>query len=205
MNKKHFTYDMTFEQFIENLLNKTYITELFVKNIVDTQYQYCYLEFPPFSNDTKNNKCEFIIIEATSFPKGDYSAFSDIFNKSLNKNNNATVVAFPNLSGDTMLICPLPKYMNFDNNGSFVTNLTNNRYNSICNSDLMSFLQLADTSIIYDLFSECAKQLLNLYKNQKKVYFSTHGRGISWLHIRLCTQPNIIYLIIVQTKNISNI
>jgi len=95
-----------------------------------------------------------------------YLPFSEYIKKS--KNKYAT--AFTNLSGDTILIIPMPrKDKNFASIKDFIDNAS-----------------LKQQQKLWQMVSKCAIHALSKYK---QIYISTHGYGVAYLHIRICYRP----------------
>lgn len=98
--------------------------------------------------------------------KQDYSAFSEQLENSRNK----YVIDFMNLSGDTVLVVPMPKKnKNFSNLKEFIDNAT-----------------LAQQKALWKRVVTVARKLM---KNNKYVWISTHGLGVPYLHVRVSTIP----------------
>ena len=89
-------------------------------------------------------------------------------------NSLIVIIYFPNILGDTMLVVPIPS-----------TDQGIDKYSG----DLMSFLKYGQKNQQYALIQLFAKTALNLIETQQKLYISTHGHGLPWLHIRLSNLP----------------
>jgi hypothetical protein len=75
-----------------------------------------------------------------------------------------------NLSGDTVLVVPMPKKnKNFSNLKEFIDNAT-----------------LAQQKALWKRVVTVARKLM---KNNKYVWISTHGLGVPYLHVRVSTIP----------------
>ena len=99
--------------------------------------------------------------------KQDYTSFKKHISKA-KKNEN--VIAFPNLSGDTILIVPVPK-----KNKNFAT--------------LKDFINNSDDKQQSDLWKCVAKEARKSLKKHQKMWISTHGLGVPYLHVRICNKP----------------
>ena len=122
-----------------------------------------------------NNKYEEIFIENNSLQSGsekgqDYSAFIQYINMSQVSKKNKYVVAFPNLSGDSIMIIPIPK-----KNKNFST--------------IKDFIDNASVSQQTNFWKEVAKQIEIILKTNNKIYISTHGLGQNYFHLRLDKTP----------------
>lgn len=97
--------------------------------------------------------------------KQDYTPFNEHISKNLNK----SVIAFPNLSGDTILVVPIPQP-----GKNFAT--------------MIDFVRNADEKQQSLLWKCVAKEARKLLKKHN-IWISTHGMGVPYLHVRLCNTP----------------
>lgn len=104
------------------------------------------------------------------FPSTDLKAFED-----QRKNKSKSILVFPNLSHTSILIIP-----NKEQKSNFEI------YNSIG-----SFLRGGTSKQINLFFSQIGITLEKLLQDNqgKKIWLSTHGLGVHWLHIRLDFSP----------------
>lgn len=82
----------------------------------------------------------------------------------------APCISFPNLSGDTVLVVPTPV------EGKTYTTLR-------------EFLQQAPTAQQRALWKEVARQARAAMNKHEHVWISTHGLGVAFLHVRICSHP----------------
>jgi hypothetical protein len=115
-----------------------------------------------------NNIYEDKLIENNNLDniKQDYSSFIKHITKSINK----YVTSFNNLSGDTILIIPIPK-----KNKDFTT--------------IKDFCDNASITHQKAFWKKVANEIENILKNNDKIYISTHGFGVYYFHLRLDTYP----------------
>lgn len=163
-----YNFDKTFFEFLDDLSNFKRARNEFIKSIVSTEFENCYLEFPVLNKKTSKKNIEYTIIKTTKFPKASWINFAEHL-----KMGKGLVKSFSNLSGDAMLVVPVPQGNETDN----------------YSSDLMNFLINGDKVQKDNLIKEMAETALDELDNFKNVYISTHGRGIPWLHIRICNNP----------------
>ena len=125
-------------------------------------------ETKPITNEKSIFKQKFIQNEYLNNLKQNYSPFQNEINKSKNK----YVTSFYNLSGDTLLIVPIPK-----KGKNFAT--------------LKNFIDNASKTQQEYLWKEVSKQIKKLLKKNKgkPLWVSTHGTGVHYLHIRICNKP----------------
>lgn len=130
-----------------------------------------YFEAPPVTYNELNKKpFEFVIINAPSLNNitEDKHAFKDHF-------NGNDVVAFDSLGGDARLIVPCP-----------VSGCNKNTF-----AHLANFIRHAKKKQIASFWSLVGKEMkIKLKKDKnKKVWMSTSGNGVYWLHLRLDDRP----------------
>ena len=96
-----------------------------------------------------------------------YSAFKEKLSKVA---PGASCVSFPNLSGDTVLVVPTPR------RGKAYTTLR-------------EFMAHAPAEQQRELWKEVARQARKALKKHACLWISTHGLGVAYLHVRICTHP----------------
>ena len=92
------------------------------------------------------------------------------FVKHIDESKDPEATAFPNISGDTMLVVPMPK-----EGKNFAT--------------LWDFMQNASSRQQQAFWKRVAKETRRQMKLHGKVWVSTHGQGVAYLHVRICTHP----------------
>lgn len=108
---------------------------------------------------------EFIREDMLDVPQ-DFSPFEEYINSSNDKN----VISFPNISGDTFLIVPMPrKGKNF--------------------ASLKDFIDNASETQQLKFWQEVVKVAKIKLQDWKRVWISTHGLGVSYLHVRISKNP----------------
>ena len=96
--------------------------------------------------------------------KQNYSAFKKYFK------GNKIVISFPNLSGDTTLVVPIPK-----KNKNFAT--------------IKDFVNNASLKQQSDLWKCVSREIRKSLQHTDRVWVSTHGLGVPYLHVRICNKP----------------
>lgn len=130
----------------------------------DKNYEYFY-ETSCYKNQKSIYKEKFV--KTNLLPKNqDYSSFLEYIEKSKNK----YVTSFWNLSRTTRLVIPIPR-----KNKNFCT--------------LNKFCKNASKTHQNNFWKKVALEIKKYKKNHKKVYLSTHGLGIPYLHIRIEDNP----------------
>lgn len=108
--------------------------------------------------------CEFVVVDAPAIDRSaDQRAFADHF-------LSGSTVTFSNLGGDATLVVPCPAH-------------TQANY-----AHLASFLRTAPKSQIAELWSAVSAALLARVSD-RRVWLSTAGGGVPWLHVRLDDRP----------------
>lgn len=173
MTKKYktFKFKITFYDFLIELANSHDAREKFIQTIISSGYDNCYLEFPALSKKTYQNNAEFTITESEPFPKADWKPFENQLKPLIG--SKSSVTSFDNLTNDTQLVVPIP-----------INNFTDTYSNHLIN-----FLKHGQKTQQHGLIKLFASNALELAENNKKVYISTHGHGVPWLHIRLAESP----------------
>ena len=100
----------------------------------------------------------------------DYSAFQ----KHINNNNDKYAIAFPNLSNDAILVIPTPK--------------KNKNYASI-----KSFIDTAPLKQQKMFWKKVATVAKKEMKKHGKVWISTSGMGVPYLHVRISITPKYYF------------
>ena len=117
--------------------------------------------------DTGNEPFRECFLEDSSLPqRQDFSAFATHIDNSTNK----YVTSFWNLSQDTLLVIPMPR-----KNKNYAT--------------LKDFIQNA--SITQQTYFW--KYIASILKNTNRVYVSTHGFGVPYLHVRISKTPKYYF------------
>lgn len=104
--------------------------------------------------------------ELNSIQIQDYTPFIEQIKKSTNR----YVTSFYNISGDTLLIIPMPQY-----NKNFIT--------------IKDFIDTASIEQQIEFWKFVSYELEKFLQINNQVYVSTHGLGVSYFHLRLCTKP----------------
>lgn len=126
-----------------------------------------FYETSPIKTGEEEYKVKFIENKYLDEMVQDYSSFMDKIKKS--KNNYVT--SFYNLSGDTLLVIPIPKQ-----NKNFTT--------------IKHFIDNASKTQKKYFWKYVSQKIKSLIKNKKtKYWISTHGTGVPYFHLRISTKP----------------
>lgn len=118
---------------------------------------------------------EFVLIKTTGFSSKTYIITFGV--EKINKNSN-DIIWFPNPSNSSILVVPCFNHLFSINDyihiGTFMRSSNiKQKYNLV-------------QSMFEIYFNELALQ------PNKKLWFSTHGKGVGWLHIRIDKPPKYI-------------
>lgn len=102
------------------------------------------------------------------------------YQKYIDQSDNKYVTSFYNLSGDSKLIIPIPK-----KGKTFIT--------------IKDFIDTASETQQKHFWKYAAQEIMDMLKNNSKIYVSTHGLGVPYFHLRLDTRPKYY-----QTKEFIN-
>jgi hypothetical protein len=92
------------------------------------------------------------------------------FMSHINESKNIFVTSFYNISEDTRLIIPIPRQ-----NKNFST--------------IKDFIDNATITQQQHFWNHVSKEILLFLTKNENVFVSTHGLGVHYFHIRLCTRP----------------
>lgn len=118
------------------------------------------------NNGASKYNYKFIESDKLTNLKQDYKSFQ----KHIDKSDNKYVTSFANLSGDSILIIPIPR--------------TNKNFTTI-----KDFIDNASLTQQRKFWHYASIEIRNLLKTQKNIYVSTHGLGVSYFHLRLDKYP----------------
>jgi hypothetical protein len=147
---------------------------LLTNSILETGFKAVFWETVPISSSQLSwLPFEFVVLNAPSLVSRlyDFSAFAREFQSYPNQ----SVISFPNLGNDAVLVVPCPLY---SANLQYYTHLA-------------SFLRMADESQrieLWRLVGEAMSKQLRERPNTP-LWLSTSGLGVSWLHIRIDNTP----------------
>jgi len=166
--REKYIFNMSLYDFFNALSsdNPNFIN-MIINIFINSEFKYVYWQFPCYSQSTKFNQASFEFIFADSFEEANSRDFADKFIRKPIR----SIITFENKSGDTELISVVPTMIPKDD--------------LIC-SDIMSFMVNFNKESKINLLNTIGKKMLS--KN-KPCYLSTHGRGVPWIHIRICDTP----------------
>ena len=140
-------------------------TRFYVHCLVNSGYSSFCWETPPVSYSTLNSDHEFFVVRSAlhSCLSQDWTPFAEHFL------GQELASSFLNLGGDGTMIVPTPD-------------------NSFDGASIASFIRTASDNRIIALWALLGDEIASKL-NHKPIWLSTAGLGVSWLHIRLDSNP----------------
>ena len=141
----------------------------FISVLADAPFPAYFWETPPVTRNSIDREFEFVLVDSRSLAgvRTDEQAFANHF---ASAKPGASVIEFPNLSGDATLVVPCPGEP------------------SSAYSQISTFARQAPDDQQHQLWSMVGAALERQLSAQP-VWLNTSGLGIYWLHIRLDGSP----------------
>jgi hypothetical protein len=141
----------------------------FISVLADAPFLAYFWETPPVTRTSIDREFEFVLVDSRSLAgvRTDEQAFANHF---ASAKPGASVIEFPNLSGDATLVVPCPGEP------------------SSAYSQISTFARQAPDDQQHQLWSMVGAALERQLSAQP-VWLNTSGLGIYWLHIRLDGSP----------------
>ncbi|RYD66958.1 MAG: hypothetical protein EOP83_03835 [Verrucomicrobiaceae bacterium] len=160
---------LTFAEVIGLLESTAEFRSFFTRSIQEAGYDSYFWEVPPITSSTVNQPFEFVVVEGASleFLRPDPKPFAEHFAARA----GASVIDFPNLGGDALLVVPAPVAADVG-----------------CYTHLGRFLSEAPPAQV-DSFWQTVGRTMKQRVSASPVWLSTAGMGVSWLHLRLDSRP----------------
>ena len=143
--------------------------DFFIRLLADTPFPAFFWEMPPIRRSATTRFYEFVTIRSDALARmpEDAEAFASKF-----KDVTSSVAIFYNLGGDALLVAPRP----VSGTASYV--------------HLAAFLRTARKTQQHALFASLASAIKEeLRRTTARIWISTSGLGVGWLHIRLDSVP----------------
>jgi len=159
---------LSYAKVIQAWAHEPLFTRYFSAILKASPFDAYFWETPPVTTETLNRTFEFVEVEGSILKQmpTNRQAFSEHFNGT----KNHSVVSFANLGGDAQLVVPCPL--------SAVSEYPH----------LAEFLRNAPNQQIEALWQQVGLQAEKIVSD-KKLWISTAGTGVAWLHIRFDTFP----------------
>ncbi len=160
---------LTYAEFIQLLLDNEAFRDFYTQALKDCPFEGFFWETIPVKKSSVHKKFEFVLVRSTILPEliPNPNAFKEHFSKATNYTG---IIDFDNLGGDAHLIAPCPikepeTYPHF-----------------------AVFLRNAPADQVHALWQCLAQNFIDRI-NERTTWISTAGLGVSWLHLRLDSQP----------------
>ena len=159
---------LSFREVIELWQSSGAFREFFAGLLRQCPFDAFFWETPPITKQTLDRLFEFVLVESKSLSKlePDPSPFKPHFAS----RQTETVLTFPDLGGDAILVVPAPIA------------------EESCYTHLAKFLRNAPPSQV-DAFWRIAGTAMQDRISSVPTWLSTAGMGVSWLHLRLDSRP----------------
>lgn len=171
---------VTFAEFLALLSRSdSLIHDLFFEVLRNQEYSSYFFECPSITMSTvATTGFEFILASSPTLSTRavDKTPFETHFINAVAK--GLSVVSFANLGGDSCLVVPCPPNLTEDMPSYF--------------THLASFMRAASREQVMTFWKVAANEIIsNLQRNppDQKMWVSTSGLGVSWLHLRLDSYP----------------
>jgi hypothetical protein len=166
---------VSYEDFLLQLAGNSEFRTLFTNVLMAVEYPAYLFETPAVSIKTLQTvSFEFVVTDSHSLAQAetDDSPFKDFFAAC-----EGDVTSFMSLGGDARLVVPCP-----------ASSVPKTAY-----THLAQFVRNAPRAQIENIWmtvsSRVLQRLTEPSTNDKDLWFSTNGNGVSWLHVRLDTRP----------------
>jgi hypothetical protein len=143
-------------------------SQWYTQTIVSCDFAAFFWENPPLTTDTINNATEFVLIESAALAR--LRADPEPFRPHFANQPDSTVLTFPNLGGDALLVVPTP-IVSIESYGH-----------------LAAFLRTAPSAQVRSVWAAAARVARENLTSTPR-WLSTCGLGVPWLHLRLDTRP----------------
>lgn len=141
----------------------------FISLLADAPFSAFFWETPALTKATVNQVFEFVLVDSPqlAFVRADSSAFADRFSAA---GENESIVTFPNLRKDALLVVPRPQ-------------ASTSTYRHIA-----AFVREAPEPQKHALWQSVGLALEQRL-DEHPLWLSTSGLGVYWLHVRLDSRP----------------
>ena len=161
---------LTVKGFVNELKNSKPFRSLMNEAISSSPFKGLYFESKPASRDTLDDAYEFVLVESNfGYINANIGPFYDhLKNCQVNEVRN-----FLNLSGDAMLVSPCHD--------------TDKEEQVFCH--LANFVRQANPVQRDNLWRIVGEEYEKKLESSEPTWLSTSGKGVYWLHMRLCDKP----------------
>lgn len=159
---------VSFGAYLKLLAEDQAFASWFTDLLAGADYEAFFWEHPPLGDANIDSGVEFVLLDSPALAR--LSPNPEPFRSHFERDREGEIVSFRSLGGDAVLLAPRPS-------GS----------PEAC-VHLAAFVRQAAQSQIESLWRETGRAMReNL--SERKLWLSTSGLGVSWLHIRLDSYP----------------
>jgi hypothetical protein len=158
---------LTYAQVIGLWQNSADFRQFYNQILIESEFEAYFWENPSIDKKTIYQPYEFVLVNSTALAK--IQALEQAFLKYFSQNVNG-IVTFDNLQKDALLIVPSPLVENSDY------------------SHISAFVRNAPNEQLQAFWRQIGKQIKGRISD-KKLWVSTSGLGVYWLHVRLDDRP----------------
>jgi hypothetical protein len=158
---------VTYEQVVSAWREDSEFRSFFSNFLAEAPFRSFRWETPPVTTETISQPFEFVLLDSPGIgSRPDVEAFGEHFRKP----GKESVVAFPNLGRDAIMVVPKPigPLEAYGHLGAFVRKAPESQQEAL-----------------WQLVGESMQQRIS----SNPVWLSTAGAGVSWLHVRLDDRP----------------
>jgi hypothetical protein len=172
---------LTFRDVFTLLAEDNYMfTNRFISNFLGFESKSYFFECIPVTKETFDTKeFEFVLIAAP--PLDEVAADSEAFSQHFKACKDNKVIAFPNLGRDAVLVVPCPQTLE-----------SQEKVNDYAH--LARFMRSQKREFLHEFWNTVAKTVVSVIDDESrpadmKLWLSTSGLGVYWLHMRLDQRP----------------
>jgi hypothetical protein len=162
---------VTFGEVLNGWINDETFRAFFLAELRLTPFAGFFWELPPLQNDALKRPYEHVVLEGDLLEQSspDPAAFLSVLQADTASD---LVASFPNVTGDALLVVPQPlaDTAGYGHLGAFLRTAPAKQQHAL----LKTLGQAAETS---------------LEGPGSRIWISTAGRGVPWLHVRLDSRP----------------
>ena len=162
---------ITFAEVVDCWINDETFRAFFLAELRRTPFVGFFWELPPLQRDTLERTYEHVVLEGNLLERisPDPAAFLNVLQAGAVSD---LVASFPNISGDAILVVPKPLA------------------GSVGYGHLGAFLQAAPEKQQHALLKTLGRAVeASLQRQGSRLWISTAGLGVPWLHVRLDSKP----------------
>lgn len=162
----HNDLQLTYSEMIELLKKEADFRLLYNNILVESSFKAFFWENPSITRQSIHQPYEFVLVESKQLSRveADNSTFEPFFYQ-----NTSAVVCFKNLGKDALLVVPKP-------------------IGQLQYPHIAYFVRNAPKEQVHEFWQQVGEQV-DKRIHQEKLWVSTSGLGVYWLHVRLDSRP----------------